>query len=50
MGVFTITPISIFNVFMSNVLHGIFLILTNCCPRTEDLELRNFHDRKSVAS
>ena len=42
-------PGSIFKVFMSCVLGYILLILKNCCPRRDNLELRNFYDWKSVA-
>ena len=43
-------PISIFKVFISCVLGYILLILTNYCPRRDNLELRNFYDWKTVAS
>ena len=45
-----LAPTSIFKVFLSNELHNILSILTNCCPRTENIDLRNIHDQKTVAS
>ena len=35
---------------MSCVFGYILLILTNCCPRRNNLELRNFYDLKTAAS
>ena len=45
-----LAPISIYQGLLEQWINNIFSILTNFCPRTENIDLRNIHDSKAVAS